>query len=313
MSPGRAVTGVRRDVGSPPPTRHAEQCRCGGRCARCKSEARLRRHAGSEATAVPAVVSDVLRSSGEPVTPQARVTRADTFGQDFSRVPVHADGRKAAPPARSGAYGHDSGAIAGERKDGVVHGPASGANHWTDCPTTWQPKAKAAQTSGASWVDNAVNGLSALPTPIPAPVATLLQKHFHTTFDKDIAKILGRYKQIQTAIHSALNFECETSCDPNVLAYVYSIWTHLHLCPYWFNSAADLQASTVIHEIAHDIVGADDNAYEWQTAKYSGMSVSDAMNNADSFAHFAWDASKPPPTPPTPPPPPPPSPAPSGP
>ena len=56
-----------------------------------------------------------------------------------------------------------------------------------------------------------------------------------------------------------------------------------HVCPYWFSSSAELQAATVVHEIAHDVVGADDNAYEWQTAKYAGMSVSAAMNNADSF------------------------------
>ena len=37
----------------------------------------------------------------------------------------------------------------------------------------------------------------------------------------------------------------------------------------------------------------DDNAYEWQTAKYNGMSVNDAIDNADSYAHFPWDASKP--------------------
>ena len=214
-----------------------------------------------------------------------------------------------ATTAWSGYGGHHFGAIAVERKDGVVHGPAGTANHWDDCPTTWQPKANAAQTQGASWVDNVINGLSSLPNPIPPAVATLLLRHFHTTLDKDIATILGRYRQIQAAIHSSLNFECETSCDPNVLAYVYSIWTDLHLCPYWFNSAADRQSAAIIHEIAHDVAGADDNAYEWQTAKYNGMSVADAMNNADSFAHFAWDASKPPP----PPSPAPPGPAPGGP
>jgi hypothetical protein len=222
------------------------------------------------------------------------------------------------PATPSATRGHDYAAVGVERQDGVVHGPAGGANQWTDCPTNWRPKATTAQALGASWVDNVVNGLANLPKPIPPPVATLLLKHFHTTLDRDIKTILGRYRQIQTAIHSSLNFECETSCDPNVLAYVYSIWTHLHLCPYWFNSGGDLQAATVVHEIAHDVVGADDNAYEWQTAKYNGMSVGEAMNNADSFGHFAWDASKPPPTPPTPPPPPPtpttpPSPAPGGP
>jgi hypothetical protein len=206
-----------------------------------------------------------------------------------------AGGGYAAAP--SGVQGHDFAAVGVERKDGVAHGPAGGANRWTDCPANYKTKANAAQTLGASWVDNVVNGLGNLPKPIPAPVAALLTKHFHTTFEKDIARILDRFKKIKTAIHSSLDFECETSCDPNVLAYVYSIWSNLHVCPYWFNSAPDLQAATVIHELAHDVVGCDDNAYGWETAKYANMSVSDAIDNADSFGHFAWDASKPTPAP----------------
>ena len=196
-------------------------------------------------------------------------------------------------PATGAGLGHDFGAISVERKDGVVHGPAGGANRFDDCPTRWKPAANAAQTLGSSWLDNVVNGLTSLPTPIPVPVANLLTRHFHTTFDRDIAKIAGRYRQLGTAIKQSIDFQCETSCDANVLAYVYSVWSDLHLCPYWFNSGAELQASTVIHELAHDVVGCDDNAYEWETAKYSAMSVSDAIDNADSYAHFAWDASKP--------------------
>jgi hypothetical protein len=181
----------------------------------------------------------------------------------------------------------------GERRNGVVHGPAGSANTFTDCPANWRPAANAARTLGASWLANVVTGLGMLPSPIPAPVATLLTRHFHTTYSKDIATILARYRKLDGAIRQAIDFQCETSCDKDVLAYVYTVWSDLHVCPYWFNSAPDLQASTVIHELAHDVVGADDNAYEWETAKYAGMSVGDAMDNADSYAHFAWDASKP--------------------
>jgi Lysine-specific metallo-endopeptidase len=209
--------------------------------------------------------------------------------------------KRLASEATPGGSRHDFATVGVERKDGVAHGPAGAANRWTDCPASWRPKAIAAQRLGASWVDNVTNGLANLPKPIPAPVATLLTRHFHTTYDKDIAKVVGKYRQIQTAIHSSLDFECETSCDANVLAYVYSVWSNLHVCPYWFNSGAELQAATIVHEIAHDVAGCDDNAYEWQAAKYAGMSVGDAIDNADSYGHFAWDASKPPPSPPAPP------------
>ncbi|HMD21735.1 MAG TPA: M35 family metallo-endopeptidase [Alloacidobacterium sp.] len=191
----------------------------------------------------------------------------------------------------SGA-GHNFGSMSVERKDGVVHGPAGGANSFTDCPTQWKPAATAAQRLGANWLDNVVNGLGNLPRPIPAPVSNLLTHHFHTTFDKDLAKILDKYGKLNKAINQSIDFQCETKCDKDVLAYVYSIWSDLHLCPYWFSSNAELQASTVIHELAHDVVGCDDNAYEWETTKYNRMSVSDAMDNADSYAHFARDASR---------------------
>jgi len=180
-----------------------------------------------------------------------------------------------------------------ERKNGVVHGPAGSPNRFDDCPAQWKTAANAAQSLGSSWLTNVVNGLTLLPNPIPAPVAKLLTKHFHTTFDKDITKIVGRYRKLDSAIRQSIDFECETSCDPGVRAYVYSIWSDLHLCPDWFNSGPEPRARSVIHELAHDVVGCDDNAYEWQTSKYSNMSVNDAFNNADSYAHFALDASKP--------------------
>jgi hypothetical protein len=195
----------------------------------------------------------------------------------------------------AGGAEHDKPAHpASERQDGVVHGQAGSANRFTDCPVTWKPMANAAQKLGSSWLNNVVTGLTMLPKPIPAPVAAMLTRHFHTTDDKDIAKITGNYQKLNKAINQSIDFQCETSCDPNVLAYVYSIWSDLHLCPDWFNAGdKDLQASTVVHELAHDVVGCDDNAYEWETAKYGALSPKKAMDNADSYAHFAWDASKP--------------------
>jgi hypothetical protein len=218
------------------------------------------------------------------------VERADAHSVGAGR-----GGKAVATTTRNacGCGAHQAAATEGKRQDGVVHGPAGAPNRFDDCPTDWKPKANAAQALGSSWLDNAVNGLSSLPKPIPAPVAALLTKHFHTTLDKDLVRITERFAKLNTAIKQAIDFECETSCGDNVLAYVYSIWSDLHLCPYWFRSGTELQAATVIHELAHDVVGCDDNAYEWETAKYAGLSVKEAIDNADSFAHFAWDASKP--------------------
>lgn len=196
--------------------------------------------------------------------------------------------RLAAKGAPAGGSGHDFGAVDVERQPGVAHGPGA-TNKFEDCPPAWKPTADAAARVGASWVANAINGLSNLPSPIPAPVAALLNRHFHTTFDKDIRKIVGHFRQINTAINSAIDFECEKECDKNVHAYVYSVWTDVHLCPLWFKASAKSQANTIVHELAHDAADRDDEAYIWEP-KYKTLSVDDAMDNADSYSHFAEEA-----------------------
>jgi len=249
---------------TPPPASgaRARRCACGGivgpmgECDAC----RRRRLAGSARSRTLAA---------------ARAVAAPPAGRR------HVDGRR-----------HDFSAIGIEKKPGVAHGPGGPTNSFEDCPLAWKTKANAAARLGASWVENVINGLSSLPTPIPAPVATLLNRHFHTTYDKDIRKILGHYRQIGAALNSKIDFECETECDDNVHAYVYTIWTDVHLCPLWFKAGPRSQANTIVHELAHDAAGRDDEAYIWQP-KYRTLSVDDAMDNADSYSHFAEEAAGP--------------------
>lgn len=172
----------------------------------------------------------------------------------------------------------------------AVKVPGAPTNKFDDCPAGWQKEAEAALVRGRSWVANVVNGLTSLPNPIPAPVATLLNRHFHTTFSGDIKKIVGHYQQISKAMNASIHFECETSCDKDEVAYVYSFWTHLHLCPVWHGLSAAEQADTVIHELAHDAAGRDDEAYIWEP-KYKTLSVDEAIDNADSYSSFAREAS----------------------
>jgi hypothetical protein len=221
---------------------------------------------------------------------RAAASRAPPAPREERQVPAASQER---PPSACSCGGGCPRCASGERQNGVVHGPPGGANRFDDCPKQWKTAANAAQNLGSSWLGNVVNGLSTLPTPIPAPVAKLLTKHFHTTYDKDLAKVTARYKKLDAAIRQSIDFQCETSCDPGVRAYVYSLWSDLHLCPDWFAAGSEQQARTVVHELAHDVVGCDDNAYAWETAKYKNMSVGDAIDNADSYAHFAWEASKP--------------------
>ncbi len=164
------------------------------------------------------------------------------------------------------------------------------ANDYEDCPVDWKKKAESALATGRPWISNVITGLVNLPSPIPAPVATLLNRHFHTTNRDDIKEIIEHYNDIYSAINSSIDFECETSCDDNVAAYVYRVWTDLHLCPIWYSLSDRKKANIIIHELAHDAAGRDDEAYIWE-AKYNTLSSEDAIDNADSYSNFADEAS----------------------
>lgn len=165
-------------------------------------------------------------------------------------------------------------------------------NSFEDCPADWQKKANEALVRGRIWVENVITGLSNLPNPIPPPVAALLNRHFHTTYSGDIKKIVGHFYQIYNAMNASIDFECETDCDARVAAYVYTVWTDLHLCPVWHNQSPNGQTNTIIHELAHDAADRDDEAYIWQSA-YATLSVDDAIDNADSYSNFAEEAMNP--------------------
>ncbi len=167
--------------------------------------------------------------------------------------------------------------------------PNAPVNDFEDCPAAWQKKANAALAIARPWVSNVIVGLSNLPNPIPAPVSALLNRHFHTVDRGNIRKIVGHYNDIAAALNSPIDFECETECDKDVAAYVYNIWTDVHLCPVWHSQTPRKQANTIIHELAHDAAGRDDEAYVWQP-KYAKLSAEDAIDNADSYSSFAEEA-----------------------
>ncbi|HJV48381.1 MAG TPA: DUF4157 domain-containing protein [Geothrix sp.] len=88
------------------PPRLQRKCACethgaeGGTCAACARQGRLSRKgpAGASHTAqdgVPPLVHDVLRTPGQSLPRDTRAFMEPRFGQDFSRVRVHADARAA--------------------------------------------------------------------------------------------------------------------------------------------------------------------------------------------------------------------------
>ncbi|MCH7719888.1 MAG: hypothetical protein IH988_02705 [Planctomycetes bacterium] len=218
----------------------------------------------AEPATVPPVVHDVLRLPGQPREPETREFMEPRFSHDFSRVPAHIDSE-------------------------AVKVPSAPSNEFEDCPANWQRDAEGALVLARKWVANAATGLANLPYPFPAPVAGLLNRHFRITDRGYVYEVRRHFGTIRNALNSSIDFECETKCDDNVAAYVYRIWSDIHLCPIWYRQSPAGQANTIIHEIAHDAANRDDEAYIWQP-KYSKLPVEDAIDNADSYSNFAQEA-----------------------
>ena len=250
------------------------KCACGrhttdqhGKCIECrKKRTALQRRAVNQSgpDIAPPIVHEVLRSAGRPPDPTTHASTKSRFNHDFSQVPMHT-GTSAAKV------------------------PNAPVNEFEDCPVDWQHKANAALVLARRWVANVVTGLANLPYPFPAPVAHLLNRHFRVTGRGYVYEVRRHFNTIQAALNSSIDFECETECDANVAAYVYAIWTDVHLCPVWHSLTPAGQANVIIHEIAHDAANRDDEAYIWEP-KYFKLSVEDAIDNADSYSYFAQEA-----------------------
>src|SRR2546421_3528578 len=78
-------------------------CACGGGCPKCRDEQGARAHSQAESvrgnysaeSAVPPIVHEALRSSGQPLDSTARGFMESRFGHDFGDVRVHTDARAA--------------------------------------------------------------------------------------------------------------------------------------------------------------------------------------------------------------------------
>jgi hypothetical protein len=80
------------------------RCSCGGTCPACR--ARARAQAGDSA---PAIVHEVLRSSGDKLDDETRAAVEPRFGHDFGAVRLHADSRAAESADAVGASAYTVG------------------------------------------------------------------------------------------------------------------------------------------------------------------------------------------------------------
>jgi hypothetical protein len=131
-----------------------------------------------------------------------------------------------------------------------------------------------------------------------------------SSIDPAVSPLFPRYFQTSTPSYGAIKtvfekvekdmtgneytYECEDDCDDEN-AYVYGIWTDVHLCMNKLRGKAnDCIARTIVHEFTHYSAGTDDEAHCYTGGCTAGscpasLSASDALDNAYSFAGFAYD------------------------
>lgn len=93
------------------------KCNCGGsggstgECEECKEIRTLQRKTSclSPADTAPAIVHEVVRSSGEPLDSRTKTLMEHRFGQDFSQVRIHADAKAAESARAVNAFAYDVG------------------------------------------------------------------------------------------------------------------------------------------------------------------------------------------------------------
>ena len=87
------------------------KCSCGGTCDECKEDESVHRKAAATARSAeaPAIVHDVIRTSGEAIDARTRTDMERRMGHDFSRVRIHTDARAAASARAVDAHAYTVG------------------------------------------------------------------------------------------------------------------------------------------------------------------------------------------------------------
>lgn len=199
-----------------------------------------------------------------------------------------ADGAAAAPAAAPAAPKHDGErAYVGSSSSRVADRTTTDGKtsvRMEDENDTQAAMISAAVTRAREILDNALARIGSPGTP---KVSAALQANFHSTEAKVSTEVQSKLQKIRNAFNGTIPVEVES--EGTARAYVYVIWSDIHLCPPWFaDSSADGRARTIIHECSHKYTGTDDKAYHWDP-KYQTLSVKDALDNADSYAWFCID------------------------
>lgn len=126
----------------------------------------------------------------------------------------------------------------------------------------------------------------------------LLEKWFNDSSASTVWRVRHGFQRIKGGLNSGFKIECEHKddwfydqyCD-EAIAYVVSyVGFRLHLCEHIFGRPAPKLAATIVHECSHMFDFTDDEEYCPAAGCPTSLSHWDAIDNADSYDWFAYEA-----------------------
>jgi len=183
------------------------------------------------------------------------------------------------------------------------------AEQGATCTLDQHRKIEPAAQKANEWLSRAISGIDALlggpwsNRPLAAIwAADGLSKHFHSTDPAVVAYVKARLAAIQKDIFGRQNFRvncppasdqpCALGTEGEELVARVPNSNEVDFCRPFFERSVEDDASTIIHEFAHALLGLTkkqdiiDRAYksDWF---YSYLTTAEALTNAESYAMFA--------------------------
>ncbi len=300
-----------RDTGPAP----ASRCACGGGCPRCA--ARVGPHPEAH-------IDAVLNGAGRPLDAATAVELGSRFNQDFGGVRVHDDVKASASTralrARAWTSGEHIAFAEGQYRPGTHAGrqliahelahvlqdrqaPAERrlARFTMDgCEETDHEKIRAADARATAMAKKALGLLRQYRTDYPdgthdVRVSQLLVDSFGFEGTGGFLNVvIDAFEKIHDQfVADDYQYECEDDCDDEN-AYVYGLWSDIHLCMNKLGSKArTVMAGVMLHEMSHYTASTDDEEYFYSgTPTTTTLHPTDAIANADGYESFAEEAYK---------------------
>ena len=119
---------------------------------------------------------------------------------------------------------------------------------------------------------------------------TQVETHFQTSDRSELARVVRRYRDVETELDGIIRFECEEECDGE-LGYYYRLGRTVHVCPDFFSIASeDRRADMLLTMVIMEREGMEEGASP-ESPTYAMQSADQAYDNPESYVAYAREIS----------------------